>query len=72
MTCRAEYVTEWECPHASQKLGKTTSEQGHADNDIGLGDVSDMDIVERVEECCGRERERAAEAGQLPEKPAWK
>jgi hypothetical protein len=44
LTSSAEDVTAWELPHSSEKLNKTTSEDSHADNNIGSRNASSSDV----------------------------
>ena len=66
LTRRTECVAVWKCPHASEELSETTSEDGHANDDIGLGDTACPDVVEREEECRGRKREHTTEMARKP------
>lgn len=57
-TCRSKGITTGELPHSRHKLSKTTSEAGHAEDDIGCVDVSCVYIVHGKNECGGCEREQ--------------
>jgi len=56
-------VAGGELPHASNELGETTTEEGHANDDVGSVDVTSVYIVQRQDERRGRKGEEAKWGG---------
>lgn len=50
----AETVASGELPHARKELGETTTEESHADDDVGSGDATRTNIVQGENERRGR------------------
>lgn len=48
-------VLSGKLPHAGDKLGKAPNEEGHAENDVGMGDPPRLNVVQGEDE--GRRRE---------------
>lgn len=65
-TCCTKYVAAGKLPHSSKKLSETTTEAGHADDNIGHGNSAGADVVERKNESCRRERKQAADVELAP------
>jgi len=58
LTSSSKDVSSRELPHSSEQLSKTTAEDGHADNRIGMRDASCLQVVQRQNECCRCEGEK--------------
>ena len=57
LTSSAESVVPGEFPHASKKLGKTTTEDSHPNYDIWVGDVACLKVIQRQNESGRSKRE---------------
>jgi hypothetical protein len=68
--CCAEYISLREFPHAREELGKATAEDGHTDHDIGVCDVSCLDVVQGEDKCRGREG-KETKRGRVGDAAAW-
>jgi len=62
--CGTKGVASGEFPHSSEELGKTTTEDGHSNYNIWLGDASCLKIVQGQDESGGSEREQT-EGGRV-------
>jgi hypothetical protein len=62
-TCPAKDVSARELPHAGEELGEPAAEEGHADDDVGVGDAVDSDVVEAEDERRAGEREETQGRG---------
>jgi len=60
LTGSTEDVSAGELPHASEELGKSTSEDGHPYDHIGGVDTTGVDIHHGKQECRRSEGEQAA------------
>lgn len=45
LTCCSKAIPARELPHTSEELGKASTEDGHAENNVGVGYVARVDIV---------------------------
>jgi hypothetical protein len=61
--CSTESVALGELPHASEELSETTTEDGHANNDVGVSDGADLEVVHREHESCRCERKETQGCG---------
>ena len=59
LTSSTKRVIPGEFPHASKKLGKTTTEDSHPNYNIWVGDVTRLKVVQGQNESGGSKREQA-------------
>ena len=62
-TCGSKRIAVREFPHPSEKLSKTTTEDGHANHSVRHGDIACPGIVKRDHECRRSERKEATVEG---------
>jgi len=58
-----EHVSTGELPHASKELGSATTEDGHTDNDVRMGNTPGAYVVEGEDEGGGSEGEQPESCG---------
>ena len=60
LTCTTKRISARELPHACEELGQSTSEKGHADDNVGGFDTASLNVDEGEYECRRGEGEQAA------------
>ena len=53
-TSGTESISLREFPHAGKELSETAAENGHADNDVRVGDAPCAQVVQREDQSGGR------------------
>lgn len=60
LTSCPEHVSSRELPHARHELRQATAEDSHADDDVGLGNMPNLSVVDGQHESCRREGEETS------------